>query len=101
MNYEEQDNITSFSFGDSEVAAADGDTVQKYGFQDSIISINLCGVMVEEGDQDNLKAVFGYNVPDKEVLEDILEFIKDTYNPGGDDDDDLNNMLNDLGISLN
>jgi hypothetical protein len=57
--------------------------------------------MVEEGDQDNLKAVFGYNVPDREVLEDILDFIKDTYNPGGDDDEDLNDMLNDLGISLN
>tara|TARA_R100001163_G_scaffold5748_2_gene6759 strand:+ start:585 stop:890 length:306 start_codon:yes stop_codon:yes gene_type:complete len=101
MNYEDQDNITSFLLEIQKLQLQMETTVQKYGFQDSIISINLCGVMVEEGDQDNLKAVFGYNVPDREVLEDILDFIKDTYNPGGDDDEDLGTMLNDLGISLN
>ena len=101
MNYEEQDNLTSFLLEIQKLQLEMERTVQKYGFQDSVISINLCGVLIQEEDQDNLKAIFGYNIPDREVLDDILEFIKDTYNPGEDDDDDLNNMLNDLGISMN
>lgn len=101
MNYEDQDNLTSFLLEIQKLHLQMESTVQKYGFQDSVISINLCGVVIEEDDQDNLKAIFGYNVPDRDVLEDILNFIKDTYNPGGEDDDDLDSMLDDLGISLN
>lgn len=100
MNYEEQDNVTSFLLEIQKLQLEIENTVKKYGYEDSVISLSLCGVVVTEEEEENLKAIFGYNIPNEDVLDDILQFIKDSYDPDIDEDD-LNDMLNDLGISLN
>ena len=46
----------------------------------------------------NMSAVYAYNLNSKEELEELTEFMKDTYQPPGPNLDDL---LGGLGISLN
>ena len=99
MNFQDKENLTSFLLEIQKLQMKLESTVKEYGYEDSIISLSLCGVVVEEDGEDHLKAIYGYNIPNLDTLEDILEFIRDSYGP--DDSDDLNDMLNDLGISMN
>lgn len=78
--------------------------IKDYGFEDSVISLSLCGVVVGNGlDDQELKAIYGYTLPDRETLEEIIDFIRQTYDPPprDDDDDSLDDLLDGLGISLN
>ena len=99
MNFEDKDNLTSFLLEIQKLQMKLESTVKEYGYEDSIISLSLCDLVVKEDVEDHLKAIYGYNIPNLDTLEDILEFIRDSYGP--DDSDDLNDMLNDLGISMN
>tara|TARA_R110002020_G_scaffold155574_6_gene336698 strand:- start:1739 stop:2032 length:294 start_codon:yes stop_codon:yes gene_type:complete len=97
MNLEDKDNLTSFLLEIQKLQLKMEQTIKDYGYEHSVISLNLCGVLIEEDETDHLKAIYGYNVPDSEILEEVLDFIRSTYDP----DDDLGELLDGLGISLN
>lgn len=97
MNLEDKDNLTSFLLEIQKLQIKMEQTIKDHGYEESVISLNLCGVLVEEDSGDHLKAIYGYNVPDLETLEEVLDFIRTTYSR----DDDLGSLLNGLGISLN
>lgn len=97
MNLEDKDNLTSFLLEIQKLQLKMEQTIKDYGYEHSVISLNLCGVLIDENETDHLKAIYGYNVPDAEILEEVLDFIRSTYNP----DDDLGELLDGLGISLN
>jgi hypothetical protein len=102
MKSEDKDNdITGFLLEIQKQHLKIESIIKEYGFQDSVISLSLCGVVVESGDNQELKAIYGYNMPDKETLEEIIDFIRQTYDPPSDDDDSLDDLLDGLGISLN
>jgi hypothetical protein len=76
------------------------DLVDRYGFRERYISVVLCGLL-ESGSRSaaylNIKALYNYNITDKEELEEVQDFISITYR---EDDIDLEDFLGELGIEL-
>lgn len=74
--------------------------IEKYEMQDEVVSILLTGMI----DEDNysrpvLKAIFSYNLWDEEVMEEAVDFIKDTFNSNSYDfGHSLDDILGDLDI---
>lgn len=80
--------------------------VDKYGVRKELMSIMITGLLEETEDgETKLKAIYSYNLNNREELEDLLEFANSTYEEESDDEDDdepdLNDLLDGLGISLN
>jgi len=76
------------------------DLVDKYNYRDRYVSVVLCGLLesnLRESSRSNLKALYNYNISDREELEDVQDFISLTYK---EDDIDLEGFLADLGIEL-
>ena len=78
--------------------------IKQYGYEDRVMSAIVLGLLdidvenePEEGDQIQLKSVFSYNL--EGALE--LELIKDIMSQQFDEGDGLDELLGDLGISLN
>ena len=84
-----------------ELAVEMDDVVDEYGVRDRLMSVMIIGV-TEENDvgETKMKAVYSYNVQNKEELNELIEFMQDTY-VEKKDDSDLDDLLNGLGISLN
>jgi metal-responsive CopG/Arc/MetJ family transcriptional regulator len=81
----------------SEIASQIDDLFERYGKREEIISIMLTGTVEESEDgEKHIRAVYGYNIYSEEELDEILSFIKDTYNnPGAGAD------LGDFDVFLN
>lgn len=80
------------------------DVVKELSMEHRVMSIMMFGVIPEEVlDEDNesetveMKSSFHFNVQSKEELESLIEAIRDAY----DRPDDLDELLNGLGLSLN
>ena len=84
-----------------ELAVEMDDLVDKYGVRDRLMSIMIIGVTEQNelGDT-NMKAVYSYNLHNKEELNELIEFMQDTY-VEKKDGPDLDDLLGGLGISLN
>ena len=84
-----------------ELAVEMDDLVEQYGVRDRLMSIMIIGVteVGEDGDT-SMKAVYSYNLHNKEELNELIEFMQDTY-VEKKDGPDLDDLLNGLGISLN
>lgn len=91
-----------FWFEIQEVAGAFQELVHKYGMEDRVISAIVIGILepVTE-EQSNMKAFFNYNMQNTDELEIITDFMKNSYVAPDDDEPDLDDLLNGLGISLN
>jgi len=79
--------------------------IKKYEYEDRVMSAILIGILdidfqnqPKEGDDVQLKSVFSYNLDSKDELEVVKQIMTAQYE---DHDDDIDNFLNDLGISLN
>ena len=85
-----------------ELAGAMDDLVDEYGVRDRLMSIMIIGVTEQNelGDT-NMKAVYSYNLHNKDELDELIEFMQDTYVEKKDEGPDLDDLLNGLGISLN
>ena len=75
--------------------------IERYDMRERVMSVVVTGVLepVDE-DTSNMKALFSYNLGSKEEMEEMVKFIATTYEEqnGGPD---LEDLLGDLGISLN
>lgn len=74
----------------------------EFGVRDRMMSVMVVGVTTVDifGDA-SMQAVYSYNAQTKEELEELTDFMKETYHPPEKEDDDLDDLLNGLGISLN
>ena len=74
--------------------------IEKYGMRNRVMSVVVTGVL-EPIDEDNstMKALFSYNLGSYDELDVMIDFIKNTYEE--QDGPDLDDLLGDLGISLN
>lgn len=80
--------------------------IKKYNYEDRVMSAMLLGILdvdwdreePQEGDEIQLKSVFSYNLDSEGELEIMKEIMTQQYRSEAGDIDDL---LNDLGISLN
>ena len=75
--------------------------IERYNMRDRVMSVVVTGVLepIDE-DTSQMKALFSYNLGSKDEMEEMVKFISNTYeeqNSGPDLDD----LLGDLGISLN
>ena len=81
------------------------DLIKKYDYEDRVMSTILIGVIdadlekePEDGDEVQLKSVFSYNLDSAEELEMIKDIMTMQYRGS---DTDFDELLGDLGISLN
>jgi len=79
--------------------------ISSYNYEDRVMSAIVLGVLdydldsePKEGDEIQLKSVFSYNLDSKMELEIVKEIMDKQYE---DQDDDIDKLLGDLGISLN
>ena len=74
----------------------------KYGVRDNLMSLVVTGLLEEtpEGST-KLKAIYSYNLNNREELEEIIDFAQNTYEDPEDEGPDLTDFLNEFGISLN
>ena len=80
--------------------------IKKYNYEDRVMSAMLLGVLdvdwdreePQEGDEIQLKSVFSYNLDSEGELEIMKEIMTQQYRSEAGD---IDNLLNDLGISLN
>tara|TARA_R100000278_G_C5464824_1_gene162257 strand:- start:768 stop:1061 length:294 start_codon:yes stop_codon:yes gene_type:complete len=77
--------------------------IDEYEMRDKIMSIFVCGVLEPYTDtQSTMKAMYGYSIESEEELETLLNFIRETWKDQKDiRNDDLDDLLDGLGISLN
>lgn len=79
--------------------------IKSYDYEDRVMSAIMIGVLdidmikePEEGDEVQLKSLFSYNLDGKIELEMVKEIMDQQFKGS---DDDLDQLLGDLGISLN
>ena len=77
--------------------------IDDYEMRDKIMSIFVCGVLEPYTEtQSTMKAMYGYSIESEEELETLLNFIRETWKDQKDiRNDDLDDLLDGLGISLN
>ena len=70
---------------------------------DRVLSAFVVGLLEEiDEDTSNMKAFFHYNIQNNTELEVINQFMIDSYSaPEQDSEQELKDLLNELGISLN
>ena len=98
MNYEDVEFLSELYAKVLEIE----NLVKDRGYEDRVMSAIVIGLMDEiestEDDSVEMKSLFSYNLDSRDELNIIVEVMTNTYS---DDDDNLSDMLNDLGISLN
>lgn len=79
--------------------------IKEYGMEDIVVSVMMTGIVdFDEYDDPVMKAIYSYSLESKESLEEVVDFIVQSYNdkktekPKGFDLDDI---LGEAGISLN
>lgn len=74
--------------------------IERYNMRERVLSVVVTGVL-EPVDEDNstMKALFSYNLGNREEVDVITEFIKNTFDE--QEGPDLDDLLGGLDISLN
>lgn len=89
---------TDFLFEMRDLAQKMDDLIDQYNVREDFVSIFVAGLASESNNGDlNLTAMYKYDIQDHEQLDAILEFVKETCDPGPD----LSDLLGGLDISLN
>jgi hypothetical protein len=78
--------------------------IKKYKYEDKVMSAIMIGLLdpvdlSEDVDEVNLKSVFSYNLESSDELEIVKELMTAQFDGG--EEDDLDDLLRDLGISMN
>ena len=75
--------------------------IDDYDLRGEVVSVMMTGVLEnKDGDKLRLKTIYSYDISSREELEEILDFIRQSYK-GPDDDIDLSGLFDGSGISLN
>ena len=74
--------------------------IERYNMRDKVMSVVVTGVLepIDE-DTSQMKALFSYNLSSEEEMEEMVRFISRTYKD--QDEPDIDDLLDGLGISLN
>lgn len=79
------------------------DFIRAEGYEDRVMSAMIIGIIEEPSDLEaesaRMKSIFSYNLTSREELATIKNIMDATYE--NSIEDDLDDMLGDLGISLN
>lgn len=78
--------------------------IDEYEMRDRLLSIFVAGILEPiDDDTSTMKAMYGYSIENKEELDTMIDFIKDTWKEQEDISrgDDFEDLLNSMGISLN
>lgn len=79
------------------------DFIRDNGYEDRVLSAIVIGILEQPEDPDsettNMRSLFSYNLATRDELTTMKSIMDATYETSVDDD--LNDMLGDLGISLN
>jgi hypothetical protein len=86
-----------------EIALAVTEIVKRYDMEDKVMSAFVMGILKPLDEENStMKAFFQYDLRTSAELEIILDFIKESYiEPDSNDDFDIDDLLDGLGISLN
>jgi hypothetical protein len=99
MNYEDVEFLSELYTKILEIE----DLVKDRGYENRIMSAIVVGLMDEiesaEDESVEMKSLFSYNLDSTEELDIIVDLMRETYEDNTDND--LRDMLGDLGISLN
>ena len=79
------------------------ETIDEFDMKDRTVASIVIGVIdydaVESGDTEaEMKTMYSFNIQDRQELETVKTIMDNAYK---DEDDPLDNLLGDLGISLN
>lgn len=88
-----------FLFEVQKIALEIESLIDKYDVRDQVMSLMIIGVVDEFEDTHQLKAVYGYNLRDRDELNELISFAQESYK--GDDEPDIDDLIEGLGISLN
>jgi hypothetical protein len=88
-----------FLFEIQKIALKIEDLIDEYGVRDDLMSLMIIG-LIDDIDEDNqqLKAIWGYNLRNREELNELFNFANESYK---EDDLDIDDLIQGLGISLN
>jgi len=79
--------------------------IKQYGMEDVVVSVMMTGIVdFDEYEDPVMKAIYSYSLESKESLEEVVDFIVQSYEGRKKRDEqgyDLDDILGDLGISLN
>jgi len=78
--------------------------IDEYEMRDRLLSIFVTGILEPIDDNTStMKAMYGYSIENREELDTMIDFIKDTWKEQEDISrgDDFEDLLNSMGISLN
>ena len=78
--------------------------IDEYDMRDRLLSIFVAGILEPIDDNTStMKAMYGYSIENREELDTMIDFIKDTWKEQDDISrgDDFEDLLNSMGISLN
>ena len=99
MNYEDVEFLSELYTKILEIE----NLVKERGYEDRIMSSIVVGLMDEiesaEDESVEMKSLFSYNLDSKDELDIVVDLMRETYEDNTDND--LRDMLGDLGISLN
>ena len=76
--------------------------IESYGNREEVLSLMVTGLLEEdeEGEQ-RIKGIYSYNMDSEDEMLSVLNFVEQTFTPAGQNEDDLEDLLGGLGISLN
>lgn len=99
MNYEDVEFLSELYSKVLEIEKL----VKERGYQDRVMSAIVVGLMDEiesaEDESVEMKSLFSYNLDSTEELDIMVDLMRETFDGGGNNE--LRDMLGDLGISLN
>jgi len=99
MNYEDAEFLSELYTKILEIE----NLVKERGYENRIMSAIVVGLMDEiesaEDESVEMKSLFSYNLDSTEELDIVVDLMRETYEDNTDND--LRDMLGDLGISLN
>jgi len=79
--------------------------IKQYGMEDVVVSVMMTGVVdFDEYEDPVMKAIYSYSLESKESLEEVVDFIVQSYEGKKKRDEqgyDLDDIFGDLGKSLN
>ena len=99
MNYEDVEFLSELYTKILEIE----NLVKERGYENRIMSAIVVGLMDEiesaEDESVEMKSLFSYNLDSRDELDIVVDLMRETYEDNTDND--LRDMLGDLGISLN
>ncbi|MEL0118174.1 MAG: hypothetical protein VXB01_04455 [Opitutae bacterium] len=97
-NYKDMER-EGFLFEIQKIALQIEDLIDQYDVRDEVMSLMIIGLINELDEGHQLKAIYGYNLRNRDELEELVTFAQESYKD--DDEPDIDDLIKGLGISLN